>query len=77
MNFLTGTSSLQACDLCVLNKVDTRLPIPPPKKNLPGVHPPSTLETSIMWSSNQLSRILHSSGVRSCQRFLRGVSSLE
>lgn len=31
-----------------------------------------TLKTSIMWSSNQLSLILHSSAVRSCQRFLRG-----
>lgn len=39
------------------------------KKSVTGTR---TLKTSIMWSSNQLSLILHSSAVRSCQRFLRG-----
>lgn len=79
--FLTGTSSLQACDLCALHKVNT-----PPfqkKKNLawqtpPTLSPPShpsSRKTSIMWPSNQLSRILHSSVVRSRQRFLRGFLS--
>lgn len=45
------------------------------KKKLGRPPPPlpaSTLKTSIMWSSNQLSHILHSSCVRSRQRFLRG-----
>lgn len=64
--FLTGTSSLQACDLCALHKVTP----PPFKKKLgrPLPLPASTLKTSIMWSSNQLSHILHSSCVRSRQR---------
>lgn len=38
-------------------------------------NPPSSLKTSIMWSFNQLSRILHSSGVKSRQSFLWGFLS--
>lgn len=60
--FLLGSSSLQACDLCALCKVNNPPPLYKKKKS---TTPSATPKTSIMWSSNQLSCILHTSWLTS------------